>query len=103
MIAAPPLPEVGRGFFLISPRRPRAAAKSVWPPPPMPAAAATLPAARPSSPLGEADPFAGVDFLTEMKLRTWARQHHCNAGARHPDWHPVILDEMERVDREPVA
>ena len=72
----------------------------------MPAAVSApsaAPAARPASPLGEADPFAGVDFLTEMKLRTWARQHHCNAGARHPDWHPVILDEMERVDREPVA
>lgn len=47
--------------------------------------------------------FGEVDFVTEMKLRTWARQHHCNAGARYPDWHPVILDEMERVDREPTA
>ena len=53
--------------------------------------------------LGGDNAFAGVDFVTEMKLRTWARQRHCNAGARHPDWHPVILDEMERVDREPVA
>ena len=53
--------------------------------------------------LGGDGPFAGVDFVTEVRLRTWARQHHCNAGARHPDWHPVILDEMERVDREPVA
>ena len=50
--------------------------------------------------LGGADPFAGIDPVTEMKLRTWARQHHTNAGARHPDWHPVVLDEMERVDRE---
>ena len=72
----------------------------------MPAAATVAPAfshrTGPSL-LGEDDAFAGVDFLTEVKLRTWARQHHCNAGARHPDWHPVILDEMERVDREPVA
>ena len=71
-------------------------------------AAASAPAAPPvpatDSPLlGGDDAFAGVDALTEVRLRTWARQHHCNAGARHPDWHPVILDEMERVDREPVA
>ena len=69
-------------------------------------AAATVTAA-PPSPLRGDDPFAagafGLDFVTEMKLRTWARQHHCNAGARQPDWHPVVLDEMERVDREPVA
>ena len=58
---------------------------------------------RNASPLLGEDAFGGVDFVTEMKLRTWARQRHCNAGARHPDWHPVILDEMERIDREPVA
>ncbi|MFH5803863.1 hypothetical protein [Alienimonas sp. DA493] len=47
--------------------------------------------------------FGEVDFVTEMKLRTWARQRYCNAGARQPDWHPVILDEMERIDREAEA
>jgi len=52
----------------------------------------------PSGLLGE-DAF-DVDFVTEMKLRTWARQHHCNEGARQPDWHPIVHDEMERIDSE---
>ncbi|QDT17832.1 hypothetical protein [Alienimonas californiensis] len=56
-----------------------------------------------SSVLLRGDGFEEVDFVTEMKLRTWARQRYCNAGARQPDWHPVILDEMNRIDREAAA
>lgn len=56
-----------------------------------------------SSSLLREDGVGEVDFVTEMKLRTWARQRYCNAGARQPDWHPVILDEMDRIDREAAA
>ncbi|NNJ24457.1 hypothetical protein [Alienimonas chondri] len=66
--------------------------------------AAVLDAPRPT-PAGPSqfpgeETIAEVDFVTEMKLRTWARQRYCNAGAREPDWHPVILDEMRRIDGE---
>ena len=89
-------------FFPNLPRPARRGRAPVTAPPPMPTAA-PVPAAAPTFPPGGDGPFAGVDPVTEMKLRTWARRRHCNAGARHPDWHPVVLDEMERIDREPTA
>ena len=41
-----------------------------------------------------------VDPVEEMKLRTWARTHYQPPKQRDTKWHPVILDEMGRKDRE---
>ena len=41
-----------------------------------------------------------VDAIDEIRLRTWARQNYRDETERDPSWHPVILDEMERRDRE---
>lgn len=45
---------------------------------------------------------AGVDIdpVEEIRLRTWAREHYAPADERDVTWHPVILDEMRRKDRE---
>lgn len=41
-----------------------------------------------------------VDLVEEMRLRTWARRNYVSAPDRDGDWHPVILDEMTRIDDE---
>lgn len=41
-----------------------------------------------------------VDPVEEMRLRAWARRHYTPADERDAEWHPVILDEMRRKDRE---
>ena len=41
-----------------------------------------------------------VDLVEEMRLRTWARRNYIAACEREESWHPVILDEMGRVDDE---
>lgn len=41
-----------------------------------------------------------VDPVEEMKLRTWARRHYAPAADRDSGWHPIVLDEMARRDRE---
>lgn len=41
-----------------------------------------------------------LDFIEELRLRRWARENYVTAGYRHPIWHAVILDEMNRKDRE---
>ncbi len=41
-----------------------------------------------------------VDVIEEMKLRTWARKNYTEASQRDDLWHPVILDEMIRIDQE---
>jgi hypothetical protein len=43
---------------------------------------------------------AEVDFIEELRLRRWAREHYVPAGQREHNWHPVILDEMRRKDFE---
>lgn len=45
----------------------------------------------------------GVDPIEEMQLRTWARTHYQPLMQRDTKWHPVILDEMSRKDREQVG
>ena len=47
---------------------------------------------------GENDAF--VDFLQELKYRTWARQNYAPRGERSQTWHPIVLDEMARRDSE---
>ena len=43
---------------------------------------------------------AEVDFIEEMRLRTWARVNYVPGDERDEDWHPVILDEMSLKDGE---
>ena len=41
-----------------------------------------------------------VDFIEEVRLRRWARENYVPAADRNATWHPIILDEMSRKDRE---
>ena len=41
-----------------------------------------------------------IDFVRELRLRQWARQHYVPSDARKSTWHPVVLDEMHRRDEE---
>lgn len=41
-----------------------------------------------------------VDPIDEMRLRTWARKNYAPVSQRPNDWHPIILDEMTKKDRE---
>jgi len=43
---------------------------------------------------------AEVDFIEELRLRRWAREHYVPRNQRKLSWHPVILDEMDRKDGE---
>ena len=43
---------------------------------------------------GEGD----VDAIDEIRLRTWARRNYTPIKDRDFDWHPIVLDEMRRVD-----
>jgi len=43
-----------------------------------------------------------VDFIEELRLRRWAREHYVPRQQREMSWHSLILDEMERKDRESV-
>lgn len=43
---------------------------------------------------------AEVDFIEELRLRRWAREHYVPSERRQINWHPVILDEMQRKDSE---
>ncbi len=46
------------------------------------------------------EPHHEVDFVEEIRLRTWARQNYVPQNERSRGLHPVILDEMRRKDRE---
>jgi len=41
-----------------------------------------------------------VDLVEEMRLRTWARRNYVPMSQRDFTWHPVVRDEMNRIDRE---
>jgi hypothetical protein len=41
-----------------------------------------------------------IDVIDEMRLRTWARRNFVPAIDRDPNWHPIVLDEMQRRDAE---
>ena len=43
---------------------------------------------------------ADVDFIEELRLRRWAREHYVPADERDGTWHPIILEEMHRKDGE---
>ncbi|WP_437187706.1 hypothetical protein SH668x_001112 [Planctomicrobium sp. SH668] len=44
-----------------------------------------------------------LDFIEEIRLRTWARNHYAPQGERNRLWHPIVLDEMHRKDGEQSA
>ncbi|WP_459555676.1 hypothetical protein [Lacunimicrobium album] len=43
---------------------------------------------------------AAVDAVKELRLRQWARTHYIAIEKRPRLWHPIVLDEMTRMDRE---
>lgn len=46
------------------------------------------------------EPTQELDFVEEIRLRTWARHHYAPQHERNRSWHPIVLDEMRRKDRE---
>jgi hypothetical protein len=43
---------------------------------------------------------ADLDMIEELRLRRWARVNFVPVEQRLSNWHPIILDEMGRKDRE---
>lgn len=41
-----------------------------------------------------------VDFIEELQLRRWARENYVPADRRDKAWHPIVLEEMTRKDKE---
>lgn len=41
-----------------------------------------------------------LDFIEELRLRRWARENYVPQAERSVDWHPVVLEEMRKKDRE---
>jgi hypothetical protein len=41
-----------------------------------------------------------LDFIEELRLRRWAREHYVPPSQRETSWHPVVHDEMKRRDNE---
>jgi hypothetical protein len=41
-----------------------------------------------------------VDFIEELRMRRWAREHYVPEEAREASWHAVVIDEMQRKDLE---
>lgn len=46
------------------------------------------------------EPVANVDAVEEMRLRAWARRNYTPLDDRDATWHPIVLDEMRKKDRE---
>lgn len=43
---------------------------------------------------------AELDFIEELRLRRWAREHYVPRDLREAAWHPVVHDEMDRKEEE---
>jgi hypothetical protein len=41
-----------------------------------------------------------LDFIEELRLRRWAREHYVPRGQRQRSWHPVVHEEMDKKDLE---
>jgi hypothetical protein len=41
-----------------------------------------------------------LDLIEELRLRRWARENFVPIDQRQTNWHPVILEEMDRKDDE---
>lgn|GEM_PF-1223099 len=44
-----------------------------------------------------------LNLIEELQLRRWARLNYLPQPERSPDCHPVILEELSRMDEEGVA
>jgi hypothetical protein len=43
---------------------------------------------------------AELDFIEELRLRRWAREHYVPRSERKLSWHPVVQEEMAKKDLE---
>jgi hypothetical protein len=43
-----------------------------------------------------------VDFIEELQMRRWAREHYVPRNQRENNWHPIVHEEMEKKDYEAV-
>ncbi|HEY1859614.1 MAG TPA: hypothetical protein VGG61_04630 [Gemmataceae bacterium] len=43
-----------------------------------------------------------VDFIEELQMRRWAREHYVPRNKRENTWHPIVHEEMEKKDYEAV-
>jgi hypothetical protein len=43
---------------------------------------------------------AELDFIEELRLRRWAREHYVPPTQRQGTWHPIVHEEMEKKDVE---
>jgi hypothetical protein len=43
---------------------------------------------------------AELDFIEELRLRRWAREHYVPTHQRKHTWHPIVHEEMEKKDLE---
>ncbi|MCS6849922.1 MAG: hypothetical protein NZ700_01990 [Gemmataceae bacterium] len=41
-----------------------------------------------------------LDMIEELRLRRWARENYVPRAQRQASWHPVILEEMSKKDRD---
>lgn len=41
-----------------------------------------------------------IDLIEELRLRRWARENYVPAPKRERNWHPIVIDEMSKKDRE---
>jgi hypothetical protein len=41
-----------------------------------------------------------LDFIEELRLRRWAREHYVPESKRQPSWHPIVHEEMSKKDLE---
>ena len=41
-----------------------------------------------------------IDFIEELRMRRWAREHYVPPEKRSTSWHPVVHEEMEKKDLE---
>ncbi|MCA9039721.1 MAG: hypothetical protein KDA65_05165 [Planctomycetaceae bacterium] len=48
-------------------------------------------------------PTEKTDIVKELRLRSWARQNYVALADRSKDWHPIVLNEMQRRDAEILA
>ena len=43
---------------------------------------------------------ADLDLIEELRLRRWARENYVPRGKRETEWHPVVHEEMGKMDGE---
>ena len=41
-----------------------------------------------------------LDFIQELQLRRWAREHYVPRDQRENSWHPIVHQEMEKKEFE---